>query len=97
MNSYISLFYYVLIVLICSFGLPYRAWINGKRTPLAIFLACIGLFFCDMMYGYFKAPVSTEDHGAVVFGFIFIIPIFSFLLQLMVYIGYKVMKHNSAK
>jgi len=88
---------YLLFVSVSFFLLPSWAWFKSKRRVLALVLLSIGLLFIYFLYSYISDPESTDDPGMVVFGFIMYVPPFTFLVQLMIYIGCKVAARRGSR
>ena len=96
-SHYLSAVLYILFISVCFFLLPLLAWLKGKRRVLAVILALIGIFFGWLIFSYLRNPDTTEDHGMVVFGFIFYVPPFTFFVQLLIYGLTKILSHIRVK
>jgi len=96
-EHFVSGFLYFLFLFFCFFFVPCWAWFKRKRKMLAAGLVLIALFFGYLIFGYFRDPGASEDHGMVVLGFLFFIPPFTFLLQLLVYGVTNIVNHLSSK
>ena len=84
LGNYLSALLFLVFVFVCFAFLPMWAWFKGERKFLALGLACISIFFAWLIVSYLRDPDTTGDHGMVVVGFIFIVPPFAFIVQLVV-------------
>lgn len=97
MNDFILILFYLLFVVPCLFILPCWAWFKRKRKILGSALAVLGLWSGYSIYGYFTDPAFASDSGSVVFGFLVLVAPFTFLIQLLIYIAYKIVAHIGSK
>lgn len=89
MDTLIGIAGYGTFGFICFFLLPLWVYFEKEEKVLALVLFCFALFFVYLIYSYMTDPQMSGDHGAVIVGFLFFIPPFAFVCQLLVYIGYK--------
>lgn len=94
--SLFDIFFWVYILL-CSLLLPSWALFKRKRKILSLTLAIIPVLFGYLLYSYLYDPKYEDDHGIAVAGLILIVPLLSFLCQLVVYVVCKITIYKEEK
>ena len=78
---------YLFFLILCVFYLPFRAWNKKKRKTLALVIVftSVGIFLFYL--GYYVDIESIQKHTIALYGIIF--PQLIFLIQMIIYVGYK--------